>query len=181
MSEPSKPCEWALDRIEPYLDGEIDDGERTAFEAHCVSCADCARELSLGIRLRRELRSLKIFDVPPGVIERAASEIATASSNVVPLRTSRPHRRIVLPAIAAAILAVVATLWFTSERRQYGGYTQQDIERAHAEMALAFSYVDRYSDGVVREEVIQKRVVPSIERAIRENESNVTSPPPGRS
>jgi len=31
---------------------------------------------------------------------------------------------------------------------------------------MAFSYVDRYSDGVVREDVIEKRVMPRIERAL---------------
>lgn len=179
MSDLKLRCQWTLDRIEPYLDGDIDAAERAAFETHCAGCAGCAREVSLAIRIRRELRSLPVFDAPLDVIERSSREIATASPNVVPLRAAR-RRRLVLPALAAAIIAVAAALWFTNERRQYDGYSVAEIERARAEMALAFGYVDRYSDGVVREDVIEKRVVPRIERAMR-GRPGVTSPPPKRS
>jgi len=180
MSDLDLRCEWTLDRIEPYLDGDLDAAERAAFETHCAGCATCAREVSLAIRIRRELRSLPVFDAPVDVIERSSREIATASLNVVPLRAARLRRRLVLPALAAAIIAVAAALWFASERRQYEGYSMEEIQRARAELALAFGYVDRYSDGVVREEVIEKRVVPRIERAIRGG-AVVTSPPPARS
>jgi anti-sigma factor RsiW len=173
----SNPCEWTLEYIEPYLDGEMDAGERAGFEAHCVVCASCARELSFAIRIRRELRSLPPLGAPERVVEAAAREVI--ESKIVPLTVARTRRNYALPALAAAI-ALVAAVWFGIHERR-PEYSEAEIRRASAEMALAFRYVDRYSDGVVRDDVMEKRVVPHIERALREAGLDVTSPPPGRS
>ena len=174
-------CEWALEYIESYLDGEMEDGARAAFESHCTACAGCARELSLAIRIRRDLRARAVYEAPAHVIEHAAREIAATHSNVIPLRMPRLRHRATRPLVAAATVAVVAAaLWFGHQRMQNPNYSDEEIRRAHAELAMAFGYVDRYSDGVLREEVFEKRVVPTIERAVRGNE-DVTSPPPGRS
>jgi anti-sigma factor (TIGR02949 family) len=173
-------CEWAIEHIEPYLDGEIEDGARAALESHCTTCAACARELSLAIRIRRDLRARPVYAAPAHVIEQAAHEITPTASNVIPLRTRRLRRRLALPLAAAAVAVVAAALWFGNARLNSQDYSDEEIRRAHAELAMAFGYVDRYSDGVLREEVFEKRVVPTIERAVRGNE-DVTSPPPGRS
>ena len=76
------------------------------------------------------------------------------------------------------------------------------MRRAAAEVALAFDYVDRYGDhaaDIVRDDVIEKRVMPRIERALGAagnpaahdaivpglkkaiRAPDVTSPPPDRS
>lgn len=182
MPETSNPCEWTLEHIEPYLDGELDAGERAGLEGHCVVCAGCARELSFAIRLRRELRSLPVFPAPHYVVAAAEHAAATASSNVVALPVSRTRRRLALPLVAAAAAALVAAGWFgIKERSRSTGYSEAEIRRASEELALAFKYVDKYSDGVVCDDVIEKRVAPSIQRALRAAGSDVTSPPPNRS
>jgi anti-sigma factor RsiW len=183
MSDALRRCEWVRDRIEPYLDMEIGGAERAAFESHCAGCASCARELSLAIRIRAEFRSLPAFAVPPRVVEQAARRIESASSNVIPLSAPRRRRRLVFSALAAAALAVAvaAALWSDSARRHDAGYSEAEIRRARASLALAFGLVGRYSDGVVREEVFEKRVVPTIERAVRGDEADVTSRSPQRS
>lgn len=181
MSERLEQCEWAREHMEPYLDVELPEAERAAFESHCRSCAACARELSLAIRIRAGLRSLPVFAVPAHVVEQSAREIQAASSNVIPLRARELRRRFALPAIAAAVLVVAAALWLGTARRQPAGYSEAEIREARAGMAMAFGYVDRYSRGVVGEDVLEKRVVPRIERAVRRDETDVTSPSPKRS
>jgi hypothetical protein len=64
---------------------------------------------------------------------------------------------------AAAVVVVGAIVWQHSREPKY---SEADVRRATAEMAMAFSYVDRYSDGVVREDVLEKRVMPPIERSL---------------
>lgn len=182
MSDALNRCEWVRERIDACVDGAMDADERAVFEAHCATCAACARELSLAIRIRRELRTLPVFDMPAHVLERAAQQVAAASSNVIPLRASRPRRRVAPIVAAAAIAAIVAAAaWIGIERRAAAGYSEAEIRRAHAEMSLAFGYVDRYSDGVVRQDVMERRVIPRIERAVRGNDAGVTSPAPERS
>jgi anti-sigma factor RsiW len=181
MPEQMERCEWVRDRVEPYLDVELPDGERAVFESHCRLCAACARELSLAIRIRDGLRSLPVFAAPPRVIEQSASEIESGSSNVIPLRARSLRRRFALPAIAAAVAAVVLALWLGAAHRQPVDYSDEEIREARAGMALAFGYVDRYSRGVVGEAVLEKRVVPRIERAMRRDRSDVTSPSTKRS
>src|SRR5262245_51926138 len=179
MSERKPNCEWVLEHVEAFVDGELGDGETAAVTAHCATCGECMRELDLAIRVRRELRSLPSFKAPAHVINAAEREADAPVSNVIPIR-QRTRRQTVVRAgavvAAAAVIAIAAMVWQHSREPQY---SEADVRRATAEMAMAFSYVGRYSDGVVREDVIQKRVMPPIERAIsttpegsRENQQN---------
>lgn len=164
MSERKPNCEWVLERVEAFVDGELGPGERAAVTAHCATCGACTRELDLAIRVRRELRSLSSHPAPAHVIDAAALEAST--TNVVPIPTQRRTRNVVRIAAALAAAAVVmigAVVW---QHAREPRYTEDDVRRATAEMALAFGYVDRYSDGVVREDVLEKRVMRHIERAI---------------
>ncbi|WP_372697983.1 anti-sigma factor [Arthrobacter sp. JSM 101049] len=50
-------------RIDDYLDGELDAGQRGALERHVGQCADCRLQLEDRRRLKRRLQSL-CFEVP---------------------------------------------------------------------------------------------------------------------
>ena len=165
MSERKPNCEWVLERVDAFVDGELGEGERAAVTAHCATCGGCTRELDLAIRVRRELRALPSFKAPAHVINAAEREANAIATNVIPIPAHRRRmaERIGAALAAAAVVAVGALVWEHSRAPQY---TEEDVRRATAEMALAFHYVDRYSDGVVREDVLGKRVMPRIERAI---------------
>ena len=205
MSDKSDICERTRAQIDAYLDDDLEAGERAGVESHCAGCDACASELELAVRIRDELRGLPVFEAPARVIE-AASREATAS-NVVPLPSRPARRRRVMAVVAAGIVAVAAlSVWFGVARRspREPGYSDAEIRRASAEVALAFGYIDEYGDQaavLVRDDVLQQRVMPRIERALeasgeaaihdalipslkraaRESGLGVTNPGPGRS
>jgi len=166
MSERKPNCEWVLERVEAFVDAELGPGERAAVTAHCATCGACTRELDLAIRVRRELRSLPSFQAPAHLTDAAEREGLASPTNVIPIATRRRTRavvRIAAAVTAAAVIVVGTIVWQHAREPQY---SEADVRRATAEMAMAFSYVDRYSDGVVREDVLEKRVMPSIERSL---------------
>jgi anti-sigma factor RsiW len=204
MSDLHMNCEAFRDRVDAFLDGELGADEHAAMEAHATDCHSCAREMELARRIRDELHALPVFGAPTRVLEAAARE--AAASKVVPLRARRVVRPRTLAAVAATLALVSLAVWSSLNQRASRApeISDAEVRRATAEVALAFGYVDRYSDeaaGIVREDVFEKRVAPRIERAIaasrdaairdalvpgvkravRESGFNVTSPPPGRS
>jgi anti-sigma factor (TIGR02949 family) len=180
MRDRDTTCEWALDRIEAYLDDDLDAPERARLEDHLAACAPCARELALAARVREGLRALPFFEAPAHVVEaaeRAALGAGTApGADVVVL----PARRRVLrgwPAAAAAVVVLVAAgLWLGGRGRGDGrgeelaraGVTEAEVEAAGVEIAIAFGYVGKYSDRaarIVRDDVLEERVLPRLEHA----------------
>jgi hypothetical protein len=208
MSDERKHCEWILDRLDAFVDGELAADERDAVETHCTDCNECARELEVARHIRDELRALGPLEAPRGVVEAAARGAgATDRSNVVPLRSRRAGRSLrIAAAVAAAVTLIGATVWLglRAHAPREPEMSEADVRRATAEVELAFGYVDHYSDhaaGIVRDDVIGKRVLPRIERAleasrdaamrdalvpglkraVHESGLDVTSPPPDRS
>ena len=83
-----------------------------------------------------------------------------------------------------AVAAVAA--WFIAQQRTpvEPAYSAAEIRRARDEMELAFRYVDHYSAQtarIIQVDVMEKRIAPRVERALRESGLRVTSPAPERS
>ncbi len=98
-------CAEARDRIEPWLSGEMDAGERSALEAHLHACAFCA---TVAARARRALDLLTDNEVPdPGPLYWASFGRRLA---VRIEARARRFRRLRLAAAIAAAVAVVAGL-----------------------------------------------------------------------
>jgi anti-sigma factor RsiW len=98
--------QWT-DRLSEYLDGELDDAERVALEAHLATCAACAAVLA---DLRRVVaRAQALDDHPPardlwnGIAER----IGVSTDD---LARRRAQRRVsfTVPQLIAASVALVA-------------------------------------------------------------------------
>jgi len=197
-------CESIREHIDGYIDGELGRRDCEALEAHCASCAACARELAVARRVREELRALPVFTAPARTI--AAAESRINASRVMRLPARRPNHRVRAVLVAAVAVIVAASVWLGMRSRTPSTpeYSQAEIRQATGELALAFGYVDRYSaqaaeiihDDVLeqrvapqieralntsREAVIDDAIVPGIRRAVRDSGLNVTSPPPGRS
>ena len=195
-------CEIIRERIDAFVDDELNDAERTAVRDHCARCSACARELDLALRLRDELRALPAFTAPAHIIDAAARQ--SAPPRVVPLPARRARRRL-LPVMAAAVAVAAAAAWFIAGRNTppaEPAYSDAEIQRARDEMELAFAYVDRYSVArIIHVDVMEKRVdaprrarmvtsgeaavrdalVPGLKRAVRASGLGVTSPAPERS
>ena len=98
--------QWT-DRLSEYLDGELDDAERTALEAHLATCADCTAVLA---DLRRVVaRAQALDDRPPardlwsGIAERIG-----VSTDDLARRRARRRVSFTVPQLIAASVALIA-------------------------------------------------------------------------
>lgn len=98
--------QWT-DRLSEYLDGELDDAERVALEAHLATCADCTAVLT---DLRRVVaRAQALDDRPPahdlwnGIAERIG-----VSTDDLARRRARRRLSFTIPQLIAASVALVA-------------------------------------------------------------------------
>jgi anti-sigma factor (TIGR02949 family) len=150
-------CAWVRDRIEELVEGELGDAERTQVARHANECPDCSREIGVSRRLRAELRSWPELALPPGVLERAAAEIARSESQRVaghaPWRArSRGRCGARRAGVAAAVGAGVAiAAWFGWWRGPADTPNEPEpladrvaTDAVLRDLKVAFAYVDRY-------------------------------------
>jgi len=169
MSDRNPDCEWVRERLDAFVDHELGDAGHAAVTAHCAHCGSCTLELEMAIRVRRMLRTLPAFEAPAHVIDAAERAIGSNATNVVALPGRRGVRTFRTAAlVAAAVTLIGAGAWIGAReyRVRQEEASRAEVQKATAELALAFGYVGRYSDGVVRDDVFEKRVMPHIERAI---------------
>jgi putative zinc finger protein len=170
-------CEWVLENLDAFVDHELGRPGHAAVTAHCAHCGSCTRALEMAIRVRKMLRTLPSFEAPARVVDAAEREIRAGAYNVVALPSRRMLRLARTAALAAAaVILLVAGAWLIGRQRAVHEQQASDAEvrRATAELALAFGYVGRYSDGVVREDVMEKRVMPRIQRAMTSHDSGTS-------
>ena len=98
--------QWT-DRLSEYLDGELDDTDRVALEAHLATCAACTSVLA---DLRRVVaRAQALDDRPPardlwlGIAERIG-----VSADDLAARRARWRVSFTIPQLAAASIALIA-------------------------------------------------------------------------
>ena len=98
--------QWT-DRLSEYLDGELDDAERVALEAHLATCADCTAILA---DLRHVVgRAQALDDRPPardlwsGIAERIG-----VSTDDLARRRARRRVSFTVPQLIAASVTLVA-------------------------------------------------------------------------
>jgi len=87
--------------ISAYLDGELDDRERSDLMRHLAGCGRCSAELEDIQRVRAAVRSLPVLELPVGLV-------AEADPIVVPLRSHKGLWAGVAAAVVAIVVAVAA-------------------------------------------------------------------------
>ncbi|HEU4364288.1 MAG TPA: zf-HC2 domain-containing protein [Candidatus Krumholzibacteria bacterium] len=181
-------CPWVRERVDDYVDG-ADGGlapeERAAVARHAGACASCRAEIDAADAVLRELRAFPLFEAPDAVIAGAQSALAGERVLLFPGRSRGPAaiaRWIPAAAAAAAIIALVATArWSDPVRTARGSLAEARVERAARETFFALSYVNRYArmtGRIVTTDVIEKRLVGTMERAVdREVMDRGVTPP----
>jgi hypothetical protein len=116
MWRPSDPgaCERVDERLEAWVDDDLDATERTLVERHLEACEHCRRQSELAIALRNELRELPRWDAAAETLERvirAASVEPAGRAGRRPGWTRLPwsvsrRRAAAIGLLAAAALAV---------------------------------------------------------------------------
>ena len=100
-------CDEIQERLEAFVDGELEAGTAAAIEAHLAGCEACAAEHSLTEAVRRELRALPELDAPPAVLGRVLSEAGRDRFRPAETRPTRSGRPAWAAWAAAAFTAVV--------------------------------------------------------------------------
>jgi anti-sigma factor RsiW len=175
MQPSSEHCIWTLERIDRFIDGELQDVELERFEGHVVSCERCREELRRAEALVDELRALPAYRCPERVLERAEAEAWAHGAAVSrPTALERMRERVARfgtsyvlrpGAVMGAVLIVAVAAAFVvrnHERLRIGRFANQPPERvvsdkelqeAQDDVALAFSYVDKYTTDVAENAV----------------------------
>lgn len=180
-------CVDALERIEAYLDGELDATEATALEHHRKACPACAEELAWARRVRQELRALPPLECSPGVMDSVMAAAAgppavgttaaeaPASESVLPFpQPTRSTQRFApwalrFAAAAAVVLAVLAGALLLRPTAPQTQFTAAELAQAEKEARLAFAYlstIQRRAGHKIQQDVLVKHVVGPPQQAL---------------
>jgi anti-sigma factor RsiW len=178
-------CEWVRERLDDFCDGaesELPDGERLRVARHLESCSSCARELALLQRVGASLRAMAVPAAPAEAVARAQQQIDSQRGNVVRLHSRA--RVVRWMAVAAALVALAAAVWMEGERGQNVATNSPAVEQAAQEAAIAFAYVNKYArrtGDIVQDEVIERRILDRVEKAMEKSGMSETKPHPDQS
>ena len=165
----SMSCAEVQDRLDAWIDGDLEPAEAGVLEVHMESCAACDEERRLADEIRAELRGLPELDPPDRVIKVVRDETApTIAEKVRQLMDSV----ILRPAPAVAVLAVGVVLMLTILPTRESGtpqYTDKEVARAAEETKLALAYVSsvtRRAESQVRRKIFEDGAVSATVRGI---------------
>jgi len=163
-------CADVLERLDAWIDGDLDDAEAAAVKAHVGRCETCQAEQLLAETVVAELRSMPEFDVPEKILQAVRKE--TRSTFAERLRAFfddfvfRP-----VPALAAvAAVVLILLVLFPWSRPTEPQYTDQEVARAAAETRLALAYVGSIAQRAelrVRERVLDQGAAAQTVRGVR--------------
>jgi anti-sigma factor RsiW len=166
----SDRCAEVLDRLESWIDGDLDQTQAAAMQSHIDGCASCRRERQLAEELVAELRAMPDFEIPERVLDAVHRKTRPGVVEKIRSIFERDLRR-PLPAMATAaavlLLVVVISPW---DRKSAPEYSDQDVSRAAAELRLAFAYVGditRRAEVRVKEKLIEDSVASQTMRGVR--------------
>ncbi len=165
------PCDCSefLDRLDLWIDGDLEASEGSRLQAHVEGCSGCREELRFAKEIRAEMGGMPEFDAPERVLaavyEATKPTVGERLSSTLGWLTQRPLRAVVAVAAVAVLLFVVVP------RGEGPGahYTESEIRRATAETRLALAYVSsaaRRAERGVRKKVLEEREFPATMREI---------------
>jgi predicted anti-sigma-YlaC factor YlaD len=169
--------------IEAYLDGELHTDDARAIESHVSECPVCAEELSLARQVSEGLTELTPLDCPDVVTARVTHTMSSLGDRANSVAEgSRPRwtasNQSIWKIAAAVALAVAGVILAISQSKNSqpidsanvdDTYTPEEVALATRQLEWTLAYVEhvtRSSMQSVREDVIGKRVTPSIKSAV---------------
>jgi len=162
-------CAEVHDRLDAWIDGDLDTAEADAFETHVEHCAVCDMERRLAEEIRTELSGFPEFDPP----DRVLSAVRGATAPSVGERARGLMDGLIMrPAPAIAALALVAVLLVAVLPMRRSGipqYTDKEVARAAEETKLALAYVSsatRRAESEVRRKIFEDGAVAATVRGI---------------
>ncbi len=165
-------CRWTRERIDRFLDAELDGGDLMTFQGHVDVCSGCRRELARAETVLRELHSLPDLHCRDEVVDRAL-----AAAQAAPVARHRAGRRspawwpfpVFRPALAGALILalVLSSLWVANRSRS--DFTPADVADAEEELKWTLAYLDdigRRSSMTAMDKAFQTGMVGPLRRAV---------------
>jgi hypothetical protein len=182
-------CVWVEERIDSYLDSDLDSNDFTRLEDHLGLCAHCQSEVALARSVQDGLHDLPQMACPDEVRDRVL-EHARAADRVRERAAagwlSRNVRRYLLdapgrvrtgvaglgmrPALTGALAVVIIVVSIIAVRinRTVEHFSPEQVESAESVLRWTFAYmneVGRRSGYAARDEVFQASA--AAQRAVR--------------
>jgi anti-sigma factor RsiW len=169
----ARPCEWVLERLEAWVDGDLNEAGHASVMTHVESCESCQRERFLAEEVAAELRALPEFELPdavvravdrrtrPGVVESLFTSLNGVCRRPFPVMTA-----------LAAVVAMIVILSPWPNNSSGPEYSEQEITRAAHEVRLAFAYVGaitKRAEVRVTERVLDHDVAAKTVRGVRKS------------
>jgi len=163
-------CADVLERLDAWIDGDLDVAEAAAVKAHVDHCESCQAERQLAEAVVAELRSMPEFDVPQRVVQRIREK--TRPTLIDKSRTFLEDHRIQPVPVFAVFAAVVLMVLVVSPWRQHTEpqYTDREVAQAVAETRLALAYVGSVAQRAelrVKERVLNQGAAAQTVRGVR--------------
>jgi anti-sigma factor RsiW len=153
-----KPCQWADERLEPYLEGELSPADARALEGHLGSCARCRQEEASAREIAAELRGLPALDTPRRVL-RGVEEKAQGRGL---FRWKGPLFWVPVSSGVAATLLIVVAAFLLRPAPKEPVPDQAEVAAAVAEARFALAFVgqvSRRTGSTLREEQLKPWVL----------------------
>jgi len=163
-------CAEVHDRLDAWIDGDLETAEADAVETHVEHCAACDTERRLAEEIWTELSELPELDPPDRVMEvvrgETAPTIGERARGLLDAIFARPAPAVAaIAAIAVLMLAIVPLRQSETPPR----YSVEEVERAAEETKLALAYVGgiaRYAERQARQKVLSDDAVSGTLREI---------------
>ncbi len=118
--------------LSSFLDGQLDDGQKSRVAAHLADCSNCREELDSLRYTKRLLASAPRRAMPPELISSIEQRL-TQSTWTGRFWQGLKAPRVFVPAGAFAALALIAGLWFGVRRDSSEQYIPlEPLLTAHA-------------------------------------------------
>lgn len=155
-------CDWFLERLEDYVDGELSPASQPAFEEHRRRCVACRDELALAQRIQKGLRAMPAAPCPQ-TVETAVATVSAARSGRL---GAAAWPRVLFGIAAAAVIALGGWFFMAPEPEERDPATVANARAAEVAEAeermkwtLAFlgavhkRSMERFEESVIRDGV----------------------------
>jgi anti-sigma factor RsiW len=171
MSKPvDVTCADVLDRLDAWIDGDLEPAEAGVLEAHMERCTACEAERRLAEEIRATLRGLPELELPDRVMKVVRAETApTIGERVRGLLDTIGARPVPAGAAVAAIVLFIFAVVPLRQSETPPRYSAEEVERAAEETKLALAYVGgiaRYAERQARHKVLSDDAVSGTLREI---------------
>ena len=165
-------CRWTRERIDRFLDADLDGRDLVTFQGHVDVCSGCRRELARAETVLRELHALPDLHCPDEVVECALAAAEAGPATREPAERRSPAWwpfPVFRPALAGALVLGLAlsALWVANRPRS--DFTPADVANAEAELKMTLAYLDdisRRSSMTAMDKAFQTGTVGPLRRAV---------------